>query len=86
MNMWISSEALGIKSNSCIKKEYCGIRSNSEISWILNIVCWAEGGECFSFPYIVYDVWWRDCSFFNYIIFFNIYFAYSVNDRNNIRF
>ena len=51
----VSSEDLGIKSKSGIKKIYCGIRGDSEIGGILNIVCSAIGGGCFSFPYIMYD-------------------------------
>ena len=51
----VSSIDLGIKSKSGVKKVYCGIRGDSEISGILNIVVSAIGGGCFSFPYIMYD-------------------------------
>lgn len=51
----VSSVDLGLKSKNGGKKEYCGIRSDSEISGILNIACSAIGGGCFNLPYIMHD-------------------------------
>ena len=51
----VSSIDLGIKSKNGLKKAYCGIRGDSEISGILNIVVSAIGGGCFNLPYIMYD-------------------------------
>ena len=42
------------KSNA-VSKEYCGIRSDSELSSILNLVVSAIGGGCFRLPFIMYD-------------------------------
>ena len=51
----VSSIDLGMKSKYGVKKAYCGIRGDSELSGILNIVVSAIGGGCFSLPYIMYD-------------------------------
>lgn len=51
----VSSIDLGMKSKYGVKKVYCGIRGDSELSGILNIVVSAIGGGCFSLPHIMYD-------------------------------
>ena len=51
----VSSVDLGMKSKYGVKNVYCGIRGDSELSGILNIVVSAIGGSCFSLPYIMYD-------------------------------
>ena len=51
----VSSIDLGMKSKYGVKKVYCGIRGDSELSGILNIVVSAIGGGCFALPYIMYD-------------------------------
>ena len=58
-NIIFESEAasldLGLKSKYGVKRAYCGIRGDSEISCILNIVVSAIGGGCFSLPYLMYE-------------------------------
>ena len=51
----VTSVDLGLKSKYSMKKAYCGIRGDSEISGILNITVSAIGGGCFNLPYIMYD-------------------------------
>ena len=53
-NASASTDRLG-SSKYGVKKSFCGIRGDSEISGILNIVVSAIGGGCFSLPHIMYD-------------------------------
>ena len=51
----VSSVDVGIKAKNTIKKVYCGISGDSEISAILNIVVSAIGGGWSTFPYLMYE-------------------------------
>ena len=53
-NVSSSTDHLG-SSKYGVKKSFCGIRGDTEISGILNIVVSAIGGGCFSLPHIMYD-------------------------------
>ena len=51
----VASLDLGLKSKNGVNRSYCGIRGDSEISCILNIVVSAIGGGCFSLPHLMYE-------------------------------
>ena len=48
------SVEIGKKKNQ-LHKEYCGIRSDSDLCCILNLTVSAIGGGCFSFSYLIYE-------------------------------
>ena len=47
-----SSEEIGKNTNI---RAFCGIKGDSELSCILNVVVSAIGGGCFNFPFIMYE-------------------------------
>ena len=51
----VSAVDVGMKAKNTIKKVYCGISGDSEISAILNILVSAIGGGWSTFPYLMYE-------------------------------
>ena len=54
-NIIFQKDTLEIDKKNDLHKAYCGIRSDSNLSCILNVTVSAIGGGCFSFSYMMYE-------------------------------